>query len=217
MKKWLFIGVLIGGLFSQATFAHANVDELLKAVAGCIREGSSPSPDEVVKCFTNAGVAADDLRQLAIAYMLMDPLGRIYDDDCYTTGQLNLARTLIDNPPSTFKKLESQISTYLAVSTCAPDPDDTLANLVPGTKELARNNRKFANILKKAFKLSFSDDQCLFVKGSKLLENKKACKNASTDAQMVMKAQDEAVVDALLTFLGNHTDIEKERCCTHAS
>ena len=74
--------------------------------------------------------------------MLMDPLGSIYDGDCYTTGQLNLA--LIDNPPSTFKKLESQISTDLAVSTCAPDPDDTLANLVPGTKELARNNRKFA-------------------------------------------------------------------------
>ena len=71
-------------------------------------------------------MAADDLRQLAIAYMLMDPLGSNYHGDCYTTGQLNLARTLIDNPPSTFKKLESQISTDLAVSTCAPDPDDTL-------------------------------------------------------------------------------------------
>ena len=44
----------------SSDFRSCECRQLLKAVAGCIREGSSPSPDEVVKCFTNAGVAADD-------------------------------------------------------------------------------------------------------------------------------------------------------------
>ena len=172
IKKWLFIGVLIGGLFSQATFAQMSADKLLRAVAVCMPEGSAPegsapSADEVVKCLSKEGVTRTNARLVAIAYVLMVPLGSNVHGDCYTTGQLNLARSLIGNAV-TFEELGSQISTALAEdnSGCDTNPDQTLADLASGTKVLAENNPNFADILKTAFKQSFSSDQCLFGKGT---------------------------------------------------
>ncbi len=226
IKKWLFVGVLIGGLFSQASFAGMNADGLLGAVTGCMGEGSAPSPDDVVSCLSKADVPVTDARLVAIAYVLMVPLGSNNVGDCYTTGQLNLAGSLISNAV-TFDKLGSQISTDLAESTCADDPDHTLASLVPGTKKLAQKNRNFATILKTAFKQSFSYDQCLFGEGklntkdyfkSYLTEDEARikvakCSNAKNDALAVWHTQGASVVDALSMFLDNHTDIENEGCC----